>query len=156
MAQSHQAVRDQIFADTDVAKRAADERNARTLAPISYAAGMEHYIEATETLEKGKNIDDVRAELVLAKEQFERASEAAKLAEVTFANALSARAAAERAEASKYAERDWERAEAAFQAVAEQLEDGNLKKATGDAVDVERRYRETETRAISARARGGD
>jgi hypothetical protein len=155
-AQSHQAVRDQLFADTDAAKHAADERDARTLAPLSYAAGMKHYVEATETLEKGRDIDDVRGELVLAKEQFERASEAATLAEVTFANALEAREPAQRAEAPRYAERDWKRAEAAFQSVAEQLEGGNLKKATADAVDVAQHYRVIEARAISAKARAGN
>jgi hypothetical protein len=117
---------------------------------------MEHYIEATETLEKGKNVDDVRAELTEAKGHFERASEAAKLAEVTFANALAARGAAERAEAAQFAPRDWERAEAAFMAVAEQLESGNLRKAADDAIDVERRYRETEARAISAKTRSAN
>jgi hypothetical protein len=38
-------------------------------------------------------------------------------------------------------------------AATEQLESGNLKKAAGDAIEIERRFHDAEARAISAKAR---
>jgi OmpA-OmpF porin, OOP family len=154
LAQSQQAIRDQLFGETDAVKREADALDARVLAPNSYAAGVELYINATETLEKGRDLERVRTDLVEARKHFERATETAKLAQVTFANVLAAREAAEQAGAPQYVERDWIRAEEALVAAAERLEDGQLNKAAGALPDVEQRYRDVEARSITAKTRG--
>src|SRR6187551_178238 len=60
LAQSQQAIRDQIFGETDVVKKQADALNAKMLAPGAYAEGLELYISAGETLEKGKDLERVR------------------------------------------------------------------------------------------------
>jgi hypothetical protein len=153
LAQSQQAVRDQIFGETDVVKKQAEDLNAKVLAPESYADGMKLYMSAVDTMEKGRDLDKVREELAEAKGFFQRSVEGSQLARTTFTDALAARAAAEKAEAAKFAERDWERAEEALMAAAATLEDGNLNKATKDAADAQERYRETETKAIAAKAR---
>jgi len=153
LAQSQQAVRDQIFGETDVVKKQAEDLNAKVLAPESYAGGMKLYMSAVDTMEKGRDLDKVREELAEAKGFFQRSVEGSQLARTTFTDALAARAAAEKAEAVKFAERDWERAEEALMAAAATLEDGNLNKATKDAADAQERYRETETKAIAAKAR---
>ena len=152
-AQSQQAIRDQIFGETDAVKKQADDLNASMLAPESYAAGRELYVSASDTMAKGRDLDSVREDLAEAKTYFARSVEASKLAQTTFTTALAARSAAEKAEAAKYAERDWLRAEEALTAAAETLEGGNLNKAVGDSKDAEERYRRTETNAIAAKAR---
>jgi hypothetical protein len=154
IAQSQQQIRDQFFGETDAVKKQADELNAKILAPAAYAEGLELYASAGETLARGKDLERVREDLVEAKGLFARSVEAAKLAQVTFANALTARAAAQTAEAEKYAAREWTRAEQSLLGAAETLEGGNLRKAGDDAIDAEKAYRETEAKAISAKASG--
>jgi OOP family OmpA-OmpF porin len=155
-AQSQQQIHDQIFGETDAVKKQAEDLKANVLAPKSYSEGMELYMSAVDTMEKGRDLERVREELAEAKGFFQRAVEGSQLARTTFADALTARAAAEKAESARYAERDWERAEEALTAAAATLEDGNLNKATKDAADALERYRETETKAIAAKARAAN
>jgi hypothetical protein len=152
-AQSQQQIRDQIFGETDTVKKQAEDLNAKVLAPESYAEAMEHYMEAVDVMEKGKDLDKVREELGEAKGLFQKSVQASQLARTTFTDALAARAAAEKAESAKYASKDWGRAEEALMAAARTLEDGNLNKATKESGDAQERYRETETKAIAAKAR---
>jgi hypothetical protein len=152
-AQSQQQIRDQIFGETDAVKKQADDLNAKVLAPESYAEGMEVYMSAVDTMEKGRDLGKVREDLAEAKSFFQRSIEASQLARTTFADALTARADAEKAEAAKYAERDWVRAEETLMAAAATLEGGNLNKAAKEAGDAQERYRETETKAIAGKAR---
>jgi OmpA-OmpF porin, OOP family len=153
LAQSQQQIRDQLFGETDAVKKQAEDLNARVLAPEAYAEGMEVYMSAVDTMEKGKDLDKVREELAEAKGFFATAVDASQLARTTFVDALTARGAAEKAESAKYAERDWLRADEALMAAAATLEDGNLNKAIKEAGDAQERYRETETKAIAAKAR---
>jgi hypothetical protein len=152
-AQSQQAIRDQIFGETDAVKKQAEDLNAKVLAPKSYAEGLDVYLEAVDTMEKGKDLQRVREELAEAKGHFQRAVDASQLARTTFTDAIAARGAAEKAESAQYAAKDWQRAEEALMAAAATLEGGNLNKATKDATGAEERYRETETKAIAAKAR---
>jgi hypothetical protein len=153
LAQSQQQVRDQLFADTDAVKKQAEDLNAKVLAPESYSEAMEVYLDAVDTMEKGKDMNRVREELAEAKGHFQRAVEHSQLARTTFTDAIAARAAADKAEAGKYAAKDWQRAEEALMAAAATLEGGNLNKATKEAGDAQERYRETETKAIAAKSR---
>jgi hypothetical protein len=154
-AQNQQAVRDQFFGAVDASKQAADAVQAKLLGPRAYAEAMEHYTVAGDTLAKGKDLDRVREETAEAKTLFDRATEAAKLAQITFANTLTARAAAEKAEAAKYVARDWQKVEASLIEAAEELEGGNMNKATKSAADVLEDYREVEADAINARSKAG-
>jgi hypothetical protein len=152
-AQTAQAIRDQVFGATDAVKKQADEMNARVLAPDSYKEAMESYLEANDGMERGRHLEGVREDLAEAQQYFTRSIEATKLAQTTFTGALAARAAAQKAEASKYAERDWNRAESALTDAARTLEGGNLRKAQRDASDIEEAYREAETKAIAGKTR---
>jgi hypothetical protein len=153
LAQSQQQIHDQIFGETDAVKKQAEDLNAKVLAPASYKEGMEVYLEAVDTMEKGKDLGRVREELAEAKGHFQHAVDASQLARTTFTQALAARAAAEKAESAKYVAKDWQRAEEALTAAAATLEGGNLNKATKEGNGAEESYRETETKAISAKAR---
>jgi hypothetical protein len=152
-AQSQQAVRDQLFGPTDALKKSADAVNAKMLGPTAYADAMKLYKEAGDTLEKGKDINTVKEDLNKTNGLLQKSTEAAKLAQVTFADTLTARAAAEKAEAAKYAAKDWGKAEASLTEAAEQLEDGNLNKASKTAHDATSDYKETESKAINAKAK---
>ncbi|HSC15549.1 MAG TPA: hypothetical protein VLI71_10555, partial [Gammaproteobacteria bacterium] len=123
-AQSQQAIRDQLFAETDAVKKQAEDLNAKVLAPESYAEGMEIYLSAVDTMEKGKDLGRVREELAEAKGLFQRAVDASNLARTTFTAALAARAAAEKAESAQYAAKDWQRADQALMSAAATLEGG--------------------------------
>ena len=155
-AQSQQAIRDQIFGETDAVKKQAEELHANLLAPEAYAEGTKVYLEAVDTMEKGKDLERVREELAEAKGFFQRSVDASKLAQTTFTPALAARSAAEKAESAKYVAKDWQRAEEALTAAAATLEGGNLNKASKEGKDAEERYREVETKAIAAKARASN
>jgi hypothetical protein len=152
-AQSPTAVRDQLFGETDAVKKQAEELHAQILAPAAYAEGMEVYLEAVDTMEKGKDLGRVREELAEAKGHFQHSVDASKLAQTTFTPALAARSSAEKAETAKYAAKDWQRAEAAMKDAAATLEGGNLNKATKAGKDAEEAYHAAETKAIAAKAR---
>jgi hypothetical protein len=155
LAQSQADIRKQLFAEVDASKQAAEAVHAAILSPTAYTDAMEFYVRAGDRLADGKNLDRVREETAQAKTLFDRATEAAKLAEITFADALTARAAAEKAEAAKYVARDWQRAEAVLRKAAEDLEGGNLNKASKTAADAIEDYREVEGDAINAKAKAG-
>jgi hypothetical protein len=153
LAQSSAAIRTQLFGATDALKKDADAVHASMLAPESYKEAMEFYGEAGDTLEKGKDLESVRQDLAKADPLFKKATEAAKLAQVTFKDTLEARAAAEKADAAKYAAKDWTKAEQALTAAAMQLESGNLNKATKSAHDVMADYKAVEGKAVNAKAK---
>jgi len=152
-AQSQQAVRDQLFGAVDGSKQAAEAAKANVLAPGAYGEAMKLYASAGDELAKGKDLDRVREETTEAKTLFDKSTEAAKLAQVTFADTLTARAAAEKAEAAKYAARDWAKVEETLLEAAVQLEGGNMNRATKTAADAIEDYREVEADAINARAK---
>jgi hypothetical protein len=155
-AQSAQEIRTQFFGEVDAVKEQADALNAKMLAPEVYAEGLELYVDAGDTLAEGKNLDDVREDLTEAKGYFQTAVEKATLAQTTFANALTARGDAEKAEAAKFVARDWQSAEEDLVEAASVLEGGNLKRASDLAVDIEKGYREIEADALAAKARAGN
>ena len=152
-AQNEQAIRNQMFGAVDASKSAADAVHANLLAPAAYADALEIYTSAGDELAKGKDMDKVREETAAAKTLFDKATETAKLAQVTFADALTARAAAEKAEAAKYEKRDWEGAEEKLLQAAQQLEGGNMNRAKDTAQDALEDYREVEADSINARAK---
>jgi hypothetical protein len=155
IAQSQQGIREQLFGETDAVKKQADELHANLLAPASYAEGLKLYNSAGETLAKGKDLDRVREDVGKAKVLFAHSIDASKLAQVSLANAITARTAAQKAESEKYAAKDWTRAEQSIREAAATLEDGNMKKAGDQAIDAEKAFRATEAKAIAARAKGG-
>lgn len=153
LAQDQQAIRTQLFGAVDASKQAADGVNAKVLAPAAYADALELYTSAGDELAKGKDLDRVREEAAEAKTLFDKATDAAKLAQVTFADALTARTAAEKAEAAKYKKRDWEGAEEKLLQAASQLEGGNMNRAKDTAQDALEDYREVEADSINERAK---
>jgi hypothetical protein len=152
-AQSGQAVRDQLFGPTDALKKAADEVHAKVLGPEAYAEAMELYKDAGDTLAKGKDLNSVKEDLTKASGLFQKSTEAAKLAQVTFAETITARTSAEKAESAKYATKDWNKAESTLKDAAEQLEEGNMNKAQKTVEGAKKSYAAAETKAVNEKAK---
>ena len=148
-----QAVRDQMFGPTDALKRSADALNAKVLAPDSYEKAMELYKDAGDTLAKGKDMNSVKEDLSKADGLFKKSTDAAKLAQVTFADTLTARTAAEKAEAAKYAAKDWGKGESVLKDASEVLEEGNLNKAQKIVEDATKYYKSAEVTAVNEKAK---
>jgi hypothetical protein len=153
LAQTGTAVREQLFAPTDALKASADAVHAKVLGPQAYAEAMELYKDAGDTLAKGKDINSVKEDLTKANGLFQKSTESAKLAQVTFADTITARTAAEKAESAKYATKEWNRAESDLKDAAEQLEEGNLNKAQKTAGDAKKDYAAAETKAVNQKAK---
>jgi hypothetical protein len=147
------AVREQLFGPTDALKAAADAVHAKVLGPKQYEEAMELYKDAGDTLAKGKDINSVKEDLAKANGLFQKSTDAAKLAQVTFADTITARTSAEKAESAKYATKDWNKGEATLQDAAEQLEEGNLNKAQKTVDGAKKYYQSAETKAVNEKAK---
>ncbi len=152
-AQSGQAVRDQLFGPTDALKRSADAVQREGARAAGVREAMKLYKEAGDTLAKGKDINSVKEDLSKADGLFKKSTDAAKLAQVTFADAITARTSAEKAEAAKYAAKDWGKGESTLKDAAEQLEEGNLNKAQKTVDDAKKYYKSAETKAVNEKAK---
>jgi len=85
-------LREQLFARVDQAMIAANEALANVLAPESYADAARFYRNAENNLQRGRSLEDIRADLVAAVRNFDAVVKASELARVTFPDAIAARA----------------------------------------------------------------
>lgn len=145
-----QALRDNLFGDTDELIKKANAEQANVLAPQSYRKGINYYQDADSSFKKDKNISDIRKDLDKADLYIRKALETTKISKVTFGATLKARADAEKAEAGKYATELWKEAEDAFYDAASELEEGDIKDARKQGSKAESQYRNAELDAIKA------
>ncbi|MEK9136526.1 MAG: OmpA family protein [Bacteroidota bacterium] len=148
VANAQDNVRAGLFGDTEKAMNLAREKKANLYAPTSFGKAMEYYKDADEDFKKGRNLEDIRAKLKGAISYFTKAVEASKLGEVTFAKVMAARSAAISADAAKYSNELWNKAERAFGNAAKELEDGDVNDAKKEAGEAETHYRNAELEAI--------
>jgi outer membrane protein OmpA-like peptidoglycan-associated protein len=141
-------VRSGLFADADRVLTQAREKQANLYAPTNFGKGMEAYREADDDFKRGRNLEDIRTKLREATSWFNRSIEACKLAEVTFSRVMAARTDALSADAPKYANELWMRAEALFTGAAKELEDGDVNDAKKESGEAETLYRNGELEAI--------
>lgn len=145
-----QDLRQSLFKEADIALKEANEANALLLSPDNYEEGMERYQDATKALRDGDNLQDIRKKLSEAVSFFNKATEATKLAKVTFTSALAARDDAIQAQAPQFAPEKWKDAEDEFKGAAQELEDGDARDAKREAASAEKMYREAELTAIKS------
>jgi outer membrane protein OmpA-like peptidoglycan-associated protein len=145
-----QDLRGTLFQEADRALEAATSADAQLLAPRAFERGALAYTDAETDLERGRNLDRIRARLAVAVESFNTATEAAEIARMTLATAIETRDDAVRAEAESFALALWEEAESSFDNAARRLEAGNINAARERAADAESRYRDAELTAIKA------
>jgi len=147
MSQSED-VRTVLFQSADSIMAVAISRQADVLAPESYGRATSLYLRAEKDYDRGSNLEKIREKLTEASSYFQKAIEATKLAEVTFANCINAREDAMNAEAHSYAKDTWAEAEEEFKGAAGELESGSVNRAKRSAGDAELLYRQAELEAV--------
>ncbi len=143
-----QDVKTALFKDASDALKAAKKVQADVLAPKNFGEAMKYYQEADVDFKKGKNLEDIRSKLRAAVAYLQKASEATRLAEVTFTSSTKARSDAKNAEAPKFASALWVEAESKFAEAAGKLEDGDINSAKKRAGEAEAIFRQAELDAI--------
>lgn len=141
-------MRDALFNDADDAFRAANTARSNILSPQNYAKAASAYKGASDKLKKGQSIEGIRKDLEESVSYLRKALDATRIAEVTLARGIGARADAEKAQAKDYAATEWNDAEQAFAEAASRLEDGNIKSAQREVDRAEKLYHDAELIAI--------
>jgi outer membrane protein OmpA-like peptidoglycan-associated protein len=143
-----QDMRASLFTDIDELLAQAKQMQADVLAPRSFGEFQKLYDRAEDSLEKGQQIDRIRADLAKATEFLEKAMDATSVANVTLETAMDARADAIAAGAADHAAKLWTAAEKKFKDAAVALENGDLNAAKKSAAEAETMHREAELNAI--------
>lgn len=147
---AQETVKTSLFKEANQALQQARDTQADVLAPKNFNKAMEYYHDAEADLKKGSNLEDIRKKLRAAVAYFTKATEATKLAEVTFQNVMQARSDAASAEAAGFASESWTKAEEKFAEAAEELEKGDVNDAKKEGGEAEKLYRKAELEAIKA------
>ena len=149
-AYSQNELRSTFFKEADAAKAIAEERDAKLLAPRSYERGMKDYRDAESALERGRNIETVRANAADAANNFNAAAEAARLARTALAQVMKSRQDAANAKAPELSADIWQEAQRKFGEAIRMLERGDLKGAKRRDIEATSLYRDAELVAIKA------
>lgn len=143
-------LRQTLFRGADEALEAAQAVDAQLLSPANFADGMEEYRDAEADLQRGRNLDRIRARLATAAASFAEAKEAAEIASITLASLIKTRDDALTALAENFAVELWNEAEEIFDTSARRLESGDIRGARSRAEEAEALYRDAELTAIKA------
>ena len=143
-------LRKTFFKDADAALAAADAAEAELLAPRSYERGKKEYGDAEYALERGRNIETVRANAADATRYFREAAEKAALAKTKFAQVLKSRQDAANAKSPALSAEIWQQAQRKFGEAIRLLERGDLKNASRREIEATSLYRDAELVAIKA------
>ncbi len=149
-ATAQDELRKTFFKQADAAKAAADEVNAKLLAPRSYERGMKEYRDAELALERGRNIEYVRSNAADATNHFKTAAEGARLAQTALAQVMKSRQDAANAKAPELSAEIWQEAQRTFGQAIAALERGDLKGAKRKDIEATSLYRDAELVAIKA------
>jgi len=149
-AYAQDELRKTFFKEADAAKAAADAANAQLLAPRSYARGMDEYKDAEFALQRGRNIETVRANAADAARQFKTATTAAELASTALAQVMKSRQDAANARAPELSPEIWIEAQRKFGDAIRLLERGDLKGSKRRDIEATSLYRDAELVAIKA------
>lgn len=150
LAVAQDELRKTFFKDVDIALAAADEANAKLLAPRSYSDGVDDYEAAETGLERGRNIEYVRRKVSDAEENFNKATTAARLAQTVLAQVMKSRQDAANAKAPELSRDVWDKAQREFGSAIRYLERGDLKNAKKKDIESTSLYRDAELIAIKA------
>ncbi len=141
-------LRKTFFKEADAAKAAAENANAELLAPRNYERGLKEYEDAESALERGRNIEIVRANAADATTYFRAAAEKARLASTALAQVMKSRQDAANAKAPQLSAELWQEAQRKFADAIRLLERGDLKNSKRYDIEATSLYREAELDAI--------
>jgi OmpA-OmpF porin, OOP family len=143
-------LRRSLFGGADRALAAANENQARLLAPQSYGEAAESYRRAESTFNSGGGIESIQRNLSRAQALFEQSAQAAAVARQEFRAALTARNNAASAQAERFEPEAWRRAEQTLTEAALRLERGRNKVAEREAGKAEALFQQAELAAIKS------
>ena len=143
-------LRNTFFKEADAAKAAAEAANAELLAPRSYQRGLDEYSDAEYALERGRNIETVRANAADAARYFRTATTAAELASTALAQVMKSRQDAANARSPELSPELWLQAKRKFDDAIRMLERGDLKGSQRRGIEATTLYRDAELVAIKA------
>ncbi len=143
-------LRTTFFKDADAAKAAAEDANAKLLAPRSYQRGIKEYRDAENDLERGRNIDRVRSNAADATKYLRTAAEKARLAATALAQVMKSRQDAANARSPELSREIWQQAQRKFSDAIRLLERGDLKGSKRRDIEATSLYRDAELIAIKA------
>jgi OmpA-OmpF porin, OOP family len=145
-----QDLRGTLFGEADAAREAARNADAALLSPQAFERGVRAYSDAEQNLERGRNMDRIRNDLVNAVSAFRQSVEASEIARITLAPLIKTRDDAANASAATFAVELWARAEDTFANAMRRLESGDIRGARSRAEEAEALYRDAELTAIKA------
>lgn len=149
-ASAQNELRRTFFKDADIARAAAEDVNARLLAPRSYGDGIDSYEDAEAGLERGRNIEYVRRKVADAEKSFKAAKKSADFAQTVLAQVMKSRQDAANANAPELSRDIWDRAQKEFGNAIRYSERGDLKNAQKKDIEATSLYRDAELVAIKA------
>lgn len=145
-----QDARERMFRQATAAFELAKNKDARRLAPDTYARAMRSYKNAEKKFSRGRTVSSVQKDLTKATIDFEKAQLVADLASQKMGTMIKAHSDAAAVNARQYSTRNWTRAQAYFRDAVSMLEDGRQRNALRRAAEATRIYRELELEAIKA------
>ncbi|MCZ6912529.1 MAG: OmpA family protein [Proteobacteria bacterium] len=143
-----QDARERMFRHATEALETAKSKDARRLAPDTYARGMRSYKNAEKKFSQGRTVSSVQKDLAKATIDFEKAQIVADLAAQRMGTMIKAHSDAAAVNAKQYSTRNWTRAQAYFRDAVSMLEDGRQRNALRRAAEATKIYRELELEAI--------
>jgi len=145
-----QDAKERLFRQATGAFEVAKNKDARRLAPDTYASAMRSYQNAEKKFSQGRTVSSVQKDLAKATIGFEKAQIIADLAAQKMGTMIKAQKDASGVKARQYSTRNWTRAQAYFRDAVSMLEDGRQKNALRRAAEATKIYRELELEAIKA------
>lgn len=143
-------LRETFLKEAETAMAAAEAADAKLLSPRNFSRGMKEYTDASEGLERGRNIEYVRTNAAEAANYFRAATEASELAQTALSQVLKSRQDAANARAPELSPDIWEKAQDEFGDAIRLLERGDLKGAKRKDIEATTLYRDAELVAIKA------
>jgi outer membrane protein OmpA-like peptidoglycan-associated protein len=143
-----QNVRERIFEKVDKLKREAEVRDAELLSPINFAEALENYNDASEGLQEGDDLADIKSLVRKAENIFRKAIEYSIDAAKKFPELLRTRNDALKIGADTLSVSTWEEAESSLKDAMEELEDNSQADAEEYAFEAEKLFRKCELEAI--------
>ena len=143
-----QDARERMFRHATEALETAKSKDARRLAPDTYARAMRSYKNAEKKFSQGRTVSSVQKDLVKATIAFEKAQIVADLAAQRMGTMIKAHSDATAVNAKQYSTRNWTRAQSYFRDAVSMLEDGRQRNALRRAAEATKIYRELELEAI--------
>lgn len=143
-----QQTKSAVFKQADEAMQNAKSVKADILAPFEYSKALDFYQDAEKNFDNEKGIEKIEATLVEAVNYFNRSIDLSVSAKIVFANSLNAREDALSAQADKYANELWLKAEDQFIKATKEFEKGDRDDSYKESVEAIEIYRKAELSAI--------